>query len=225
MPENEQQTESTEQETTTVEETDGTTDTGSDGENDGTSGDEVQETETSDGDEDKFDAERAKAKIRSANNEAANLRKRLKALEKQNSELKPLAEKARKAEQENMTEVERLRAEIAERDKRAAQAASRAVKSEIRAAAADLFADKTDPESYLTLSDYVDDDGEIDTAQIEADLTALLEKKPHLGKQKADPPKKRPAPDPTQASSANNNRTKDPAEEFAGFLTSKLGRR
>jgi len=222
MPENEQQTESTEQEVTEVEETE---DTGSVDENDGTSEDQVQETETSDGDDDKFDAERAKAKIRSANNEAANLRKRLKALEKQNSELKPLAEKARKAEQENMTEVERLRAEIEERDKRAAQAASRAVKSEIRAAAADLFADKTDPESYLTMSDYVNDDGEIDTTQIEADLAALLERKPHLGKQKADPPKKRPAPDPTQASSANNNRTKDPAEEFAGFITSKLGRR
>lgn len=222
MPENEQQTESTEQETTEVEETEAI---GSDNENDGTSGEEVQETETSGGDDEKFDADRAKAKIRSANNEAANLRKRLKALEAKNKELEPLAKKAREAEAANMTEVDRLKAEIAERDKRAAQTAARAVKSEIRAAAADLFADKTDPESYLTLSDYVDDEGEIDTKQIETDLAELLERKPHLGKPKADPPKKRPAPDPTQASSANNNRTKDPAEEFAGFLTSKLGRR
>lgn len=224
MPENEQQTTSTEQETTEVEETkDANTNSGT--ENDGTSDEEVQETEKPDDDDETFDADRAKAKIHSANNEAANLRKRLKALEKQNSELKPLAEKARKAEQENMTEVERLKTQIAEQEKRAAQTSARAVKSEIRAAAADLFADKTDPESYLTLSDYVDDDGEIDTAQIETDLTALLERKPHLGKPKADPPKKRPAPDPTQASSANGNRTKDQAEEFAGFLTSKLGRR
>jgi alanyl-tRNA synthetase len=224
MSENEQQTESQEQETVEVEKTDDTSaDSNDTNENNGNSDEQVQETEKSDTEE--FDADRAKAKIHSANNEAANLRKRLKALEKQNSELKPLAEKARKAEQENMTEVERLRAELTQRDEREAKTSARAVKSEIRAAAADLFADKTDPESYLTLSSYVDDEGEIDTTQIETDLTELLERKPHLGKPKADPPRKRPAPDPTQASSANNHRASDPSEEFAGFITSKLGRR
>src|SRR5258708_7019670 len=94
MPENEQQTESTEQETTEVEATtDATTDSDDTSENDSDAGEQVQETDKSDTEE--FDAKRAKEKIHSANNEAANLRKRLKALESKNKELEPLAKKAR----------------------------------------------------------------------------------------------------------------------------------
>lgn len=166
-----------------------------------------------------FDVKRAEAKIRKANNEAANLRKRLK-------ELEPLAEEARKAKEANKTETERLQGQLAEMEKRVGQMRARAVKSEVHALAATDFADPTDAEALLALPDYVNDDGEIDTDQIKADLADLLERKPHLGKPKAEPERKRPAPDRTQASSANNRRTStDPAEEFAGIIQSRLGRR
>lgn len=226
MPENEQQhDETSEQEQTEVEETEDTTGSDEDdGEtvNDGDSGD-------SDGDESQedrpkpkppaFDAKRAEAKIRKANNEAANLRKRLK-------ELEPLAKKAKDLEDANKSEAERLQGQLEAAEKRIASMRDRAVVSEVRSLAAESFADKTDPESYLNLADYVTDDGDIDTDRIEADLAELLERKPHLGRPKPEPERRRPAPDKTQASSANGKRTSiDPAETFAGFVQSRLGRR
>jgi chromosome segregation ATPase len=164
-----------------------------------------------------FDAARAQAKIRKANQEAASLRRRLK-------ELEPLAEEARQAKAAQQTEAERLQAQLAEREKEITQIRKRAVKSEVRSMAADLFADKTDPEAHLDLDAYVGDDGEIDTDQIKADLADLLERKPHLAKPKAEEPqqRRRPAPDKTQASGANQPRVKNPADEFAGFVQSRL---
>ena len=96
-----------------------------------------------------------------------------------------------------------------------------------------VSADVTDPEAHLDLDGYIGDDGDIDTDRIKADLADLLERKPHLGKPKApepepeEPRRRRPAPDRTQASGANQQRTKDPADEFAGFVQSRLlkGRR
>ena len=219
MPENEQQTEAQETTDTTVDEqaedTTGVTENASDDTStDAGDGDKPQEGKPAD----EFDAKRAQEKIRKANNEAANLRKRLK-------ELEPLAKRAKELEDAQKTEAERLQSQLEDAQKRISSLRSRAVKSEVRALASASFADPTDPEAHLTLSDYVTDDGEIDTDQIEADLAALLERKPHLGKQKPEPEKRRPAPDLSQASSANQKRKLDPAEEFAGFVTSKLGRR
>lgn len=165
--------------------------------------------------EEPFDAARAQAKIRKANQEAANLRKRLKDLE-------PLAAKAKEIEDAQKTEVQRLQERLDAAEKRSAQFRGRAVKSEVRAMAADLFADKTDPEAHLDLSSYIAEDGEIDTEQIKADLADLLERKPHLGKPVKEAERKRPAPDKTQASGANKTRSKNPADEFAGFFKSQL---
>jgi hypothetical protein len=227
MPENEQRNndESTEQEQETeVEETEDT-----DTSEDERSEEDNAEEQDGDGEEKPkeapkpkppaFDAKRAEAKIRKANSEAANLRKRLK-------ELEPLAQEAQKVRDANKTETERLQGQLEAAEKRIASMRDRAVKSEVRSMAAELFADKTDAEAYLTLADYVTEDGEIDTDQIEADLAELLERKPHLGKPKPESERKRPAPDKTQASSANGKRTSiDPAEEFAGIIQSRLGRR
>lgn len=188
-----------------------TDDTGADEEN--TDGDKSQEDKPAD----QFDAKRAQEKIRKANSEAASLRKRLK-------ELEPLAAKAKKLEDAQKTETERLQAELTEREKQIDQIRKRAVKSEIRSLAADLFADKTDPEAHLDLNVYVGDDGDIDTDQITTDLADLLERKPHLGKAKPDTERRRPAPDRTQASSAKQASTKNPADEFAGFFKSQLRR-
>lgn len=66
-----------------------------------------------------FDAERAQAKIKKANQEAASLRARLK-------ELEPLAKKAQDLEDANKSDLEKLtaRAEQAERDRAQAAAES-----------------------------------------------------------------------------------------------------
>jgi hypothetical protein len=191
-----------------------TTGGGADEENtDRTGGDQSQEDKPAD----QFDAKRAQEKIRKANSEAAGLRKRLK-------ELEPLAAKAKKLEDAQKTETERLQAELTEREKQIDQIRRRAVTSEVRSLAADLFADKTDPEAHLDLNVYVGDDGDIDTDQITVDLADLLARKPHLGKAKPDTERRRPAPDRTQASSAKQASTKNPADEFAGFFKSQLRR-
>lgn len=166
---------------------------------------------------DAFDAKRAQEKIRKANQEAAGLRKRLK-------ELEPLAKRAQEAEDAQKTEVERLQERLDAAEKRGAQFRGRAVKSEVRSMAADLFADKTDPEALLDLDAYIGDDGEIDSDRIKTDLEDLLERKPHLAKPKPDSTQQRrkPAPDRTQASGANQPRAKNAADEFAGFVQSRL---
>jgi predicted kinase len=173
-----------------------------------------------------FDEKAAKAEIRKKNSEAANLRKRLR--EQENQRLTPLAKRAQEADEANKTEAERLQGQLAAREQEIAKIRQRAVKSEVRAMAADSFADKTDPEALLDLDAYIGDDGEIDTDRIKTDLEDLLERKPHLAKPKPDTQQRRkPAPDRTQASGANQPRAKDPAGEFAGFVQSRLlkGRR
>ena len=162
------------------------------------------------GQEEPFDAERAQAKIRKANSEAENLRRRLK-------ELEPLAAKAKELEDAQKTAEERAaeRAEAAE--KRAAAANARAVRAEVKSLAAG-FADPDDAVSALDLSAYIDADGEIDTDRIRDDLDDLLKRKPHWARPEEGGPR-RPAPDRTQGSSGNGARTpNDPAAEFAGFM-------
>lgn len=169
--------------------------------------------------EEPFDAARAQAKIRKANQEAANLRKRLR-------ELEPLAAKAKELEDAEKTETERLQARLTEREQEIASLRKRTVRSEVRALAAPTFADPTDPEALLDLDGYVGDSGDINTDQIKTDLADLLERKPHLGKPKPaeaeSERKRRPAPDRTQASGANQSRTKDPADEFAAWANTRL---
>lgn len=192
---------------------------------------EQQETEATDNGEDAtteeppegkpaetpFNEAQYKAKIHKANQEAANLRKRLKDLE-------PLAAKAQELEDAQKTEAERLQSRLDEREKEIGALRVRAVKSEVRALAAANFADPTDPEAYLDLNSYVTDDGDIATDAIKADLADLLTRKSHLGKPmpSAEQDRRRPAPDRTQASGANQTRAKDPADEFAGFVNSRL---
>lgn len=71
-----------------------------------------------------FDPERAQAKIKKANQEAANLRARIK-------ELEPLASKAKELEDAGRTELEKLtvRAETAERERN--EATSRALRLDV----------------------------------------------------------------------------------------------
>lgn len=108
-------------------------------------------------------------------------------------------EKAQEAAQQNATRAQAL--------------LDRAVKAEVKGLAANTFADPEDAHVFLDLSKYADGDGDIDTAAIQADLTDLLGRKPHLGK---SPESRVPAPNPAQGSSASGpTRDKSLAEQIA----------
>lgn len=169
-----------------------------------------------------FDRKQAEAKIRKANSEAANLRKRLK-------ELEPKAAELQRIKDAEKSESERLNDQLTRAQEQITKTRQRLVKARVQALAGTgseerpAFADPEDAVGALDLDSYIDSDGDIDEAAITADLDALLERKPHWAKS-APPPEgpRRPAPDRTQASGANKTRTLDPAEEFAGFLKARL---
>ena len=212
MPE---ETETVEQQDTGTEETVDETATE---ENDTTEAtDDAQEADAG-AEEKPFDRKQAEAKIRKANSEAANLRKRLKELEPKAAELQAIKDSEK-------SESERLNDQLARANEQIASTRQRLAKSRVQALAGSSFADPEDAVGALDLDSYIDGDGDIDEAAIEADLQALLERKPHWAK--AQPPEgpRRPAPDRTQASGANKQRSPDPADEFAGFIKARLSGR
>lgn len=74
------------------------------------------------------------------------------------------------------------------------KANARIIRSEVRAHAAELFADPADAALYVDLTKFeVDDDGEVDAAEIKKALAAVITAKPHLAKKG-----KGPKPDPSQ---------------------------
>lgn len=181
--------------------------------------DDAQEAES--GEERPFDRKQAEAKIRKANSEAANLRKRLKELEPKAAELQAIKD-AEKSESERLNDqLQRANDQIAKTRQSLAKARVQALagtSSEDRAA----FTDPEDAVGALDLSSYIGEDGDIDESAIEADLQALLERKPHWAKTQPPEGPRRPAPDRTQASSANKTRPLTPEDEFSGWLHSQL---
>ncbi|MEV4424062.1 hypothetical protein AB0K23_01535 [Streptomyces sp. NPDC049602] len=166
------------------------------------------------GEEEPFDRKRAEAALRKKNSEAENLRKRLK-------ELEPLAKRAQELEDAQKSEAERLAEQLTAQQEKAAKAIRSAVTSKVEALAARDFADPEDAAGALDLQEYVDEDGVIDADAIKRDLAELLKRKPHWAKAAEGP--RRPAPDRTQGSSGNGNRTPNsPADEFAGFMKRAL---
>ena len=165
--------------------------------------------------EEPFDRKRAEAALKKKNSEAENLRKRLK-------ELEPLAKKAKELEDAQKSEQERLTEQLTAAEERAAKAVRAAVSSKVEALAAKEFADPEDAAGALDLATYVDEDGAIDVDGIKRDLADLLKRKPHWAKP-SDTGPRRPAPDRTQGSSGNGNRTSsDPGEIFAGLMNQAL---
>jgi DNA gyrase/topoisomerase IV subunit A len=168
-----------------------------------------------------FDRKQAEAKIRKANSEAANLRKRLK-------ELEPKAAELQRIKDSEKSDSERLNDQLSRANEQIVKTRQRLVRSQVQALAGvatdgrAAFADPADAFGELDLGSYIDGDGDIDEAAIETDLQALLERKPHWAK--AQPPEgpRRPAPDRTQASSANKTRPLTPEDEFSGWLHSQL---
>ena len=182
--------------------------------------DDAQEAE-SEVEEKPFDRKQAEAKIRKANSEAANLRKRLKELEPKAAELQRIKD-AEKSESERLNDqLERANEQITKTRQRLVKARVQALAG-VSAGERPAFADPADAFGELDLDSYLDGDGDIDEAAIEADLQALLERKPHWAKSQPPEGPRRPAPDRTQASGANKSRTPNPREEFAGWLNSRL---
>lgn len=118
------------------------------------------------------------------------------------------------------TELEREKERASSLETRATAMQTRAVRSEVRALARD-FADPEDAAAFLSLDSYVTDDGDIDSARIESDLKDLLEQKPHLGRPEEG--RRTPRPDPSQGS-AGRGSAASPANDFASFLSTQLGR-
>ncbi|WTW93626.1 hypothetical protein OG216_09665 [Streptomycetaceae bacterium NBC_01309] len=111
-----------------------------------------------------------------------------------------LAKKVAEFEDRDKSELEKATARAEEAAAQAQTATRRAVLAEVKAQAADLFEDRDDARVNLAdkLESYIGDNGEIDEDAIAADLAAVLDKKPHLRKQAAEPEKKTPKPDPGQ---------------------------
>ncbi|MET7795648.1 hypothetical protein [Streptomyces decoyicus] len=168
-----------------------------------------------------FDRRQAEAKIRKANSEAANLRKRLK-------EQEPLLAELKRRKDADLSESERLNEQLTAAQEQITKTRERLVRSQVQALAGmatdsrAAFADPADAFGELDLGSYIDSDGDIDEPAIEADLKALLERKPHWAKSQPPEGPRRPAPDRTQASGANKTRTPNPRDEFAGWLSTRL---
>ncbi|MFE9735480.1 hypothetical protein ACFYO9_34055 [Streptomyces sp. NPDC005863] len=181
---------------------------------------DAQEAETG-SDEKPFDRKQAEAKIRKANSEAANLRKRLK-------EQEPLLAELKKRKDAELSESERLNEQLTAAQEQIAKTRQRLVRSQVQALAGTAtegraaFADPADAFGELDLDSYIDGDGDIDEVAIEVDLQALLERKPHWAKSQPQEGPRRPAPDRTQASGANKSRPPTPGDEFAGWLKPQL---
>jgi DNA-binding IclR family transcriptional regulator len=157
-----------------------------------------------------------------ARKEIEKLRRESAAYRTKNKELEPLARKAKELEDAQKSEQERLAEQLTREQERAAKAVRTAVAAKVEALAAPTFADPEDAAGALDLTAYVDADGVIDTDGIKRDLADLLNRKPHWARPSDNGPR-RPAPDRTQGSSGNGNRTpSDPGDIFAGLMQKAL---
>jgi hypothetical protein len=125
-------------------------------------------------------------------------------------------------ERAKLSEQERLTADLEAAKQRVQAVQQRAVRAEVRALAADQFADPDDAHAFLNLDAFVGDDGDIDTDGIRNELGELLKRKPHLAKPSDNSPRP-PRPDRSQGSSGNGNRsTSDPGAIFQGIMNQAL---
>jgi hypothetical protein len=92
-------------------------------------------------------------------------------------EIRTMLTKRTQDEQKHADDLRRRDSEVL------GKANARILRSEIRALAADVFADPQDAVLNLNLDDYeVDDEGSVPERRIKADLADLLKRKPHLAK-------------------------------------------
>ncbi|MCW2904918.1 MAG: hypothetical protein JWO67_7183 [Streptosporangiaceae bacterium] len=176
---------------------DATDDTSSDEAEETADADDANEDEVVEGssDEDGL-GDKGKRAIERMKTEKLNAVRELKQVRR---DLAAKAKKLAEFEDADKSEKDRLADKAARAEERMGVLQQRVVKAEVRALAAEEFADPTDAAAFLDLSKYAGDDGEIDGDAIASDLADLLEAKPHLRK---------PAP----AAEANGD-TKKPASK------------
>lgn len=139
--------------------------------------------------------------VSKARNEAQGLRTRLKDAEPKLAEYDRLA-------QASQTDAERALAAQQAAEARATKATERVVTAEIKAALTGLVDDPRSIIEDLNLSRFVDDDGDVDEAAVEA-LKA---------KYAAFSGRRAPRPDPTQASGSNGAAASSPGQQFGSIL-------
>lgn len=145
--------------------------------------------------------------VSKARSEAKGLRDRLKLAEPKAAEHDKALEAQKTAEQ---------RADDARKaaEERAATATQRVAKAEIKAALSGVVDNPDLIIDDLNLGKFVDQDGEVDAAAIDA----LRTKYAALG----GGTRRAPRPDPSQASGANGRTSTDPAQEFGSLLQQAL---
>jgi multidrug efflux pump subunit AcrA (membrane-fusion protein) len=137
-----------------------------------------------------------------------------------------LAAKVAEFEDRDKSDLEKATAAADRAAQLAAAATSRAVRAEVKALAADQFADPSDAAAFLDLTAYASADGEIDTDAISKDLTALLESKPHLGRPAGPrPPKQDPGQGARPPAPPTDFRTADRAAVDAELAKTGFRRR
>lgn len=90
----------------------------------GSTEEQIPAQEVEEQQQEQFDPERAQAKIKKANQEAANLRARLK-------ELEPLAAKAKELEEAGRSDLEKLTARVEQAEREKAESTARALRLEV----------------------------------------------------------------------------------------------
>lgn len=123
------------------------------------------------------------------------------------------------------TDLERKTEEITRWQSEAEKWRTTSVASRIEAMAAVDFADPSDAATALAdPAKYLDAGGQVNETAIQADLAALLERKPHWRRQDGQPAPRVPAPNHAQGSGVGGRSAPDPAAEFGAFLTGQLNR-
>lgn len=120
----------------------------------------------------------------------------------------------------NQTETERQAQELTRLQGQAETWRNQAVGSRIQAFAADSFADPSDALAALSIENYLDNDGQIDDAAIQKDLTEVLERKPHWRKAAESGGSRLPWPNLAQGTGTSPPASADPNRAFLRDLMS-----
>lgn len=146
------------------------TDTDAEGDDGGTADDETDDQPLGPAGEKALAAEKDRRKAEAARRRAAEQR------------IADLEAQLNKSGEDDTQSVDLIKAEAAKEANRAA--AERIVKSEVKAAAAGKLADPADAYKFLDLSEFeVDEDGNVDEAEIADAIADLIERKPYLAAQ------------------------------------------
>jgi hypothetical protein len=145
-----------------------------------------------------FDAEKAWKLVQNLRSDKEALTKR----ETLTPEQKAKLSEYDKVLESQKTAEQKAQDAVVAAEKRAEALVARAVKAEVKALAAEGFADPEDASAFLDLTKYAAADGDVDAAAIKSDLADLLARKPHLGK---SPTSRVPAPNPAQGSSGSGS--------------------